>query len=627
MTIQLLLIFLWGLLSVTTLQAQTHRASRFFMKAIQSESKKESVQAKKYLEKALLEDPDFFEAYSLLGSWYFQDRQYEEAIRIFTAAKNLFPDKQASFDYPLARSLIYAGRIADAMPLLQDYTEPWRALRRQALFYNQALLLSKGDTVVPLTRINTPVPEFFPWITADGNRLIFTRRVKQADEDFLYTERDSCGGWFTARNLGDILNSPHQETALSVSADGHYLFFTKCDNRSENGWGKGGCDLYMSYRADSSFEWSVPQSFGATINTPAYEGMACLSPDNRELYFTSNRPGGYGGLDIWVARFENGLWQTPRNLGPTINTPGDESAPFLHPDNRTLYFSSNGHPGIGGNDLFMSRKQRDTLWLPPINMGYPINTTADENSMSITHDGKLLFFASDRDSTPGNFNIYETYLPEPLRPEPIMVVRGYSQDSLSRERLNFASIYISDEKTGEQLYHFTSNRGDGSFMITLAPGRKYAWSASRIGYQGYQGFLDLQEDTAGSERIYLISLLPQDYVAPVNDSLLITLQFPLNSTQLTQTDKDRLINAIMPWLYEKGIMWYVNGYTDNTGTPMLNEQLSYTRAGLVMEELTSYGIDPLHIQTRGWGEAAPVADNETESGRDANRRVEIVIQR
>jgi hypothetical protein len=627
MRLRIYFFILFACLHQAPILAQTTGlAMRYFKMATYLESAKEHTKAREYMEKAIAISPTYREAYSILGLWYFQDRKYEDAIRIFSAAKAAFPQNATEFDYPLARSLVYAGRVEEALPLMQHGTEAWKKLQQQALFYQQAIQRAWQDTLIPVRRVNTNMPEFFPWITGDDSKLFFTRRIGKTDEDLLVAQRDSCGDWFTGYNLGLPFNSPHQETALSFSADGHYLFFTKCDNRSPNGWGHGGCDLYMSYTADDSV-WSVPQEFGATINTPGFEGMPCLSPDNRELYFVSNRPGGYGGLDIWVAKFENGLWQLPRNLGPTINTLGDETAPFLHPDNRSLYFASNGHPGMGGNDLFVSRKIRDTIWSQPVNLGYPINSTADENSMSITPDGQKMFFASDRGKVAGDFDIYEYPTPLPLQPEKIMSVHGYSYDSISGDRLNFASIYITDQATGAQLYHFVSNRGDGSYMFTLSPGKVYSWKAYRVGYQHMEGVIDLRDDSAGNVKLYPIAMLPQDYVAPVNDSLIHTIRFSLNSTKLTKEDKDSLWMALQPWIYEPAVLWYVNGYTDNTGTPMLNEQLSYTRAGLVVEELVNLGVDPMYIHTRGWGEAEPVADNDTEEGRNANRRVEIVIRR
>src|SRR5690606_35380363 len=152
-------------------------------------------------------------------------------------------------------------------------------------------------------------PEIAPWITTDTQTWLFSRTIPPAGADLYYAHRASCAFWAYALPFGTPAKTREEEFAQMISADGHYIFFTRSDARSESGWGRGGHDLYMAYTGDSV--WTVPQSFGATINTSAYEGTPWLSADNRELYFSSNRPGGYGGLDIWVSRFEGGLWQAP----------------------------------------------------------------------------------------------------------------------------------------------------------------------------------------------------------------------------------------------------------------------------------------------------------------------------
>ena len=550
-------------------------------------------------------------------------------MRLFEKASVSLKDGGKRFAYPLARSLSFSGRHDEALGIIQTYAteaEEWRRLREQTQFARQAVYRAWKDTIFNIGRPNTPYAETFPWISADEQKLYFTRRMRHVDEDFFYTTVDSCGGWFTGTNMGSPPNTPQQEAAQMISADGHYLFFMQCENRSLNGWARGGCDLYMSYTADSI--WSAPQSFGATINSPGFEGMPCLSPDNRELYFVSEREGGYGGLDLWVARFENGLWQKPRNLGPEVNTPGNETAPFLHIDNHSLYFSSDGHVGMGGADLFLSRRTGDSSWSKPVNLGYPINTPADENSLSINMKGNRLFFASDRDSVAGNFDIYETVLPEPLQPVPVVVVKGYVYDSLTKARLNYASIFVRDAATGESLYHFNSNRGDASYMITLPANKQYIWEIKRISYQSTEAEMNLEGMTGGQDLVYEIPMLPSDYVEPVNDSLVLTIQFPINSARLSDQDREAIRNAMASWMFEQeGLAIFVNGYTDNTGTPMINEQLSFARAGLVAAELQTLGFHPFAIQVHGWGEANPIESNETEEGKNRNRRVEIVVSR
>ncbi len=592
-------------------------------------AEKSPADAYEYMQKAIKEYGGYTEAYSMLGKWYYDAGRYKDAAEVFSKASSSCKNGQKDFAKPLVKSLLNSYNPTAALPVINTYGSnagDWPQLRAQATFMQQAMAQPSVNAVSHLNgRINSPESEMFPWISADTQVLYFTRRVKGTDEDFYRALIDTCGGWLYARNMGTPANTLAQEAAQMISADNHYLFFMRCDNRSETGWDRGGCDLYMAYTGDST--WSIPQSFGATINTPDYEGMPCLSADNRQLYFVSDRPGGYGGFDIWMSEFKSGLWQLPVNLGPNINTPGNETAPFLHLDNNTLYFSSDGHQGMGGADLFYCRRTGDTTWTTPQNMGYPVNSPADEASICITVDGKKAYFASDRDSIAGKFDIYETYLSEALRPIPVVTLKGFAYDSLSNERLNYTSVYINDAATYKQLYHFTSNRGDGSYMITLPAGRSFTFSADRVGYSETTGAINLPDTLAGHTIDYNIHLLPAGYQRPIKDSLVLTINFVKNSLKLTDENKRLVSEAIDPWLLEKGIVVMINGYTDISGTPLINEQFSYMRAQLVADEITAMGIDPSAISVKGWGDADPVMPNDTEEHMDMNRRVEVIIRR
>lgn len=623
------LLFICALLFSFALMAQVPpRAQKLFEQALVLDAKKKHSEARLTMEKSIAEYPTYIDAISILGTWYFSDHSFRRSAEVFQKGYSF--DKK--FAFPLAKSLVYSGSTSEALGIISANSAgaadrgPWDKLRTQAQFIQQAMNVPWRDTAYNMGRPNTSDAEMFPWISHDQQTLYFTRRMNNTDEDFFITSVDSCGGWFTGTNMGSPPNTLNQESAQMISADGHYLFFMQCENRSINGWGQGGCDLYMAYRADSI--WSVPQSFGATINTPGYEGMPCLSADNRDLYFVSDRAGGFGGLDIWIAKFRNGLWQHPVNAGSQINTAGNETAPFLHIDNSTFYFASDGQAGMGGTDLFMARRTGDTTWTKPVNMGYPINSTADESSLSVNRPGDTLYFASDRDSVAGNFDLYQMRLPSKLRPIPVNVVKGYVFDSLSGGRLNYASIRISDAETEEQLYHFNSNRGDGSFMITLPAGRAYKWQIDRVSYKDGGFVLDLSEIDLNQPYLHNIPLLPSDYIAPVNDTTVLTIFFPVSGASLSDSDKAAIAQAMSPWLQDKvGLQIQVNGYTDNTGTPIINEELSFMRAGLVAQEIVALGFDPLSILTEGWGEADPVDTNDTEEGMQLNRRVEVVIRR
>jgi Tol biopolymer transport system component len=245
--------------------------------------------------------------------------------------------------------------------------------------------------------INTKDDEYWPSITADGLTLMFTRQPRLAEnkevfetvqEDF-YISYYQNNLWQKAVNAGAPLNTNQNEGAQTLSSNGKYMFFTACNRPG----GMGSCDIYFS--AFNEGKWTEPFNIGPPENTKYWESQPSVSADGKLLIFSSNRPGGVGGKDLWLSKLnEQNLWSIPVNLGTTINTVGDEMSPFIHFDGKTLYFSSDGRVGMGGFDLFMTTMKDDSTWTEPINLGYPINTYNDEMGLIIESNGKksLLFF-------------------------------------------------------------------------------------------------------------------------------------------------------------------------------------------------------------------------------------------
>jgi outer membrane protein OmpA-like peptidoglycan-associated protein len=594
-----------------------------------------TTKAYKKLNKAIRRSPSSPDAYSLLGRWYFEAHQFAQAADVFRTVSARCPNGASRFAKPLAKSLVYAGQPDAALTLINKFTAPkdsseWHKLRTQAYFVKSAMAATPSPTPANLgMRINSPAPELFPSMAADTGTLYFTRRVNNMDDDLYYAKADSCGGWFGALNMGYLPNTPDYEQAQFISADGHYMFFTRCDNRSDDGWAEGGCDLYMSYRVAKDSDWTIAQPFGSTINTPAYEGMPSLSPDDRELFFVSDREGGYGGYDIWISRFEDGVWGQPVNAGPSINTPGNETAPYINFDDRTLYFTSDGWPGMGGTDLFMSHRTGDTTWSPATNLGYPINTAFDEKSQCVTLDGRTLFFSSDRQGPAGNYDIYEAPLPAAIRPVPVSYIAGFVYDSLTQARLNNAAMFICNAATGDTIYRFRSNRGDGSYLITLHVGSTYILHVANIGYTDIHDTIKFDKQYLQDPLVHNISMLVSNYdeIRPINDSLIAVIHYDVNRVELSKEEKALIRDAVTPWLSQHGYIITVNAYTDNTGTPIINEELSQKRAKLVGKHVSSLGIDETNIRAKGWGESRTIAPNTTEEGQRLNRRVEIMIKR
>jgi len=617
------------LLPAAKILAQTPaRAQKLLQRAEYYKARRDTANAFRYLRKAIEEDHGYSEAYSILGEWYYDAKLYRKAGDIFAQAANNCSKGKERFSLPAARSYLMGQKTDTALLWL---TSAPQGNKETQHLKNQVQLILKmqqhPDTnqVINLgPRINTIYPEMFPSLSADRQTLHLTRRINGRNEDFFLAHPDSCGGWLTAQNMGYPPNTAAQESAHTVSADDHYLFFMRSDNRSDNGWARGGCDLYLAYRVATDSPWSVPESFGATINSPGFEGMPSLSPDISDLYFVSDRPGGYGGTDIWVSHFSFGLWQLPQNLGPEINTAGNESSPFISTDNHTLFFASDGHPGLGGSDLFMSRKTGDTTWGEAINLGYPINSTFDENSIYIAPDGREAYFASDRNKVAGDLDIYQTRLPEAFAPAPTAFVLCYIYDSLTKDVTSYGSITLYDAD-GNELAMYHGNRGDGSVLMSLPLNTTFNYEIKAFSHTPVQGTMSFSEGCTPS-CVVNFPLLPQGYVKPTSDTTVLTIYYPKNITNLSDSQMQQLQAALAPWKEIPDITVFVNSYTDNSGTPLINMEKSTIRANTLSTLISNAGFVSWNIQPTGFGEVNPIVPNDSPENQDRNRRAEVIIR-
>ena len=636
MRLLFLFIILFKLSAVYGQPGVSAQSQRLYLKAQEMLKKKKKDAAEQAFLKAIKESPSFTDGYIALGNFYCDNRQYTKAAAVFQTAAASCPKCTHAFALSFAQALCRAQQYERAEAILNQWNKPepmhealkkhYNQVRQNIQFGKFAVNAKKSEQPVNMSfRVNTPYDEYFPSISTDDSTIVFTRKTNGIDEDFYFAQRDSCGGWFGSRDLGAPPNSSEQEGAQMLSADGHYLFFMRCGNRSENGWEAGGCDLYFSYTEKDG--WSQPVPFGATINTPAYEGMPSLSSDNRELFFVSNREGGFGGKDIWVARFQDGLWQVPENLGPEVNTPYDETAPFIASDNSTLYFTSDGHPGMGGNDIFLS-KRKQGKWQRPENLGYPLNTAAEEVSACVAPDGKKIYFSSDREGGIGGMDLYEVPLPALLQPSPYTYVYGLTYDSLDKNtRLTYAQIEWRDAETGEEIYRFQSNKGDASYMAAVELNRKYALHVYRTGYADYDDTVTYTSSNILYPDTLNFALLSFNYSPPLQDTVLLHINFVKNVIVLSDTDKVMIQTLVQPYLNQPFVEFFVNGYTDDSGTPYLNEELSFTRARAIADWLRTMGIADDKIHTQGWADANPIVPNDTEENRFINRRVELTVRR
>ena len=257
------------------------------------------------------------------------------------------------------------------------------------------------------SKINTKNEEYLPAISIDGNTLVFSRRIKKDNylqEDFFTSDLDENNAWTVSKPFGNNINTAGNEGAFSFSANKNIAVFTACDRIDRI----GSCDLYLLTNSRIT-------NAGKIVNSEKWDSQGCFSPDGKYLYFVSNRDGGYGGKDIWRSEITNKGFKYPENLGPSINTKYDEMSPFLHSDNLTLYFASNGHIGMGDFDIYISRRINSiTEWKNPKNLGYPINTNKTENSVVVANDGKTAYYTSDNSGF-GLEDIFVFQLPKSMQ--------------------------------------------------------------------------------------------------------------------------------------------------------------------------------------------------------------------
>jgi len=601
------------------------QAIKYFSLANESLDENNYSEALTQLQQALQADSTFVEAHGLLADLYRQMRQHKEADEQYNKAIALNPE------YSHAAYL----RAGDEEVHLADYEDAKRHLEKFLTYQDvtpQNILLGKkllADCDFSIEAIKHPVPfkpinmgaaintaddEYLPVATADESELIFTRKIAN-NEDF-YKSVKLNGQWQPATYLSNNINTPeYNEGAQSITQDGKYLFFTGC-NRPD---GLGRCDIYVAQKKGD--DWAKPFDLPPPVNTPGWESQPSISSDGRTLYFTSNRKGGYGGYDIWKSTLTEKGWGDPVNLGPNINTAFDEQSAFIHPDDSTLYFCSNGWPGLGGMDLFVSRLGKDGQWGKPVNLGYPINTNGDENGLTLTAEGSHAFYSSNNLGGYGGFDIYTFELPENLRPHLVTYVKGTVNDAKTKAPLE-AAVEIIDLQKDESIYGDYSDPDQGTFLATLTTGKNYGLNISKTGYLFYSQHFSLVGHESGKPYILAVLLQPIEIGSKVilNNIFFDTNKFDLKPESVAELQK--LVDFLN---VNPGLKIEISGHTDNVGNDQLNQTLSENRAKAVYQYLVENKIDPARLQYKGYGKTQPIATNDTEEGRSQNRRTEFKI--
>ncbi len=627
-----------GFLPGISYAQKTSKAVPLCEKAGKAMQSQDFVKAMDYLNQAQIKDPNYPDIYIMKGDVFNFNLMSDSAMLNYQRAIDLIGEPDPMLYYIAGNEGAKCGAYEYALKTLQlfmqkgiQYSEILPDAQKTIANCKFAIESMKNPRSFELmnlgSNINSDWDEYLAAITADDEQIVFTvKRPRDKstvcafclNEEDLYSSRKSFGAWSPREELGAPVKSGYNEGAQCLSPDGKYLLYTMCDAD----FGMGSCDIYWSKRIGD--RWSRPRNFGSPVNTSAWESQPTMAADGMTIYFASSRPGGFGGMDIWKTTMTaEGEFSVPENLGPAINTPGDDAAPFIHSDGRTLYFASNGRVGMGGYDLYYSTFQSDGTWSKPVNMGYPINSPADEINIFINATGTEAYISSDKEGGFGGLDLYSFELDDQLRPNPVTYIKGRVKDAFTGEPLA-ARIEMIDLNTKQLLTSTFSDAQTGSYLACVHTGGNILLNVSHPDYPFYSENFQL-EKTYTELSPYLKDILLQ----PTDVGTVVTLKnvfFDFDETELKPESFVEL-DKLVSYLQQNTVRIEIGGHTDNQGSDEYNDRLSENRAKAVYDYLVQKGIPANRLQYKGYGMRMPVADNSTEKGRAANRRTEFKIIR
>lgn len=542
----------------------------------------------------------------MLGRLYHLHHDFDKAIEHYNHHKKYINTKSAEGQEAMAEVALYITQCENAKELIKkpvDYE-----------------ITNLGPN------INSKFSDYAPVISADESELIFTSKrntttgggydeINDCYFEDVYIALKSGGGWGEAKNIGAPINTNGHDAAIGLSPDGQKLFVYKPQPGSRLAG-----DIYVS--DEQGEQWKAPVKLGPTINTDYWESHATISADEQTLYYTSDKPGGKGHKDIYVSkRMPSGEWSVSEDLSTKINTEFDEDGPFLHPDGKTLYFSSKGHKSMGGYDIFKTvYNEEKREWSEPENVGYPLNTADDDLFIVWSADGTRAYFASIRADTYGEKDIYMAKRKEVSNF--VVVLKGHVVDKTTKKPIA-ATITVHNLTSNQPVGVLNSNSATGKYVVVLPVGKNFSVTAEAPGYVFNSEHVEVPEPDKFLELEKLIELEPvgkKDQVATLNNVF-----FDYDKATLrpqSKTELDRLVK-----LLQENKEGYVEiaAHTDSVANNTYNAKLSSARAKSVVDYLIQNGIDSTKLLPIGYGEDFPVASNTTSEGRQLNRRCEFIF--
>lgn len=609
-------------------QSVSKKAQSLFNEGLKFQSYGEYEQAINLFKQSIKKAPKFLNAYDALANTYQKNNQLINSKNTYLKLLSLKSDHffglyelgNIYFDLGnLDSSEFYYRRFLRMNSSNDKYAQNAQLNLRNINFSRDAFKNPVNVNPVNMgSSINSKDQEYSPAFAIDEKTIYITKRMgnlsdNRPNEDLYFAELND-ESWDKVKDIGPPINTIENEGAFSISSDGNYIFFTSC---SRNG-GKGQCDIWLTSKKNN--RWDEPKNLQSPINTKYWESQPSISSDGRMLYFSSDRPGGYGGTDIWVSEFSISGWSAPKNLGPTVNTSKDEQFPFIHSDNRTLYFSSNGHPGLGKSDLYLTRKDVKLNWETPINMGYPINSRGQDWNLVVARDGKTAYFSSDQLKGFGGLDIYTFQLPEKLQAEKVSYLSGYVRDAITKQPLS-ANVELSPIN-GEPTTLTYAKPGTGMFLVPLKTNMKYALTIDKDGYLFYTEFYNMPAIQRDQPIELFIDL---EKIELGNSVVLKNIFFDTDKSDIKDESKQELEKLINFLSENNSIRIEISGHTDNIGDSKHNMVLSENRAKSVCDFLTNNGIEKSRLTYKGFGDTQPIKQNNTDENRAKNRRTEFKI--
>jgi len=607
-------------------------------------------QAFPFIREVEKEEPEFAGAQFYLGILYtfrVEKRNLKAAKKYFETSLELCPEEYYEAWLHLANIAFGEDDFETALKCVDNYLKNESSIDSDEKLVEAKQLRNESKKKVELHGISVPfspvvVPgisskfnEYLVYISPDHELALYTRQQKLSDrtsayatelkfaEKFFISERLPNGLFDEGREMEFPFNMRENEGGATLTIDNKELFYTVCENKtcSETKSNYYNCDIYYS-----TFEfgrWSKISPLSGNANSDCYwESMPSVSADGQTLYFVSNRPGGLGGYDIYISKRQpDNSWSAPVNMGKPINTAGDEMSPFIHSDSQTLYFSSNGRAGLGGHDVFFSKKLEKGTWSDPRNIGYPINTQYDEIGFIVSTDGHYGYFSSDRIGLgPGGSDFYSFELYEAARPEKILFIKGDVKDEESGVPVE-AKVEIRNMET-KVVHNVTVDIETGKYVAVLPFKNDYVLTVKKEDYV-YESMYIAQEDSTFATPATVDMEIQK--VAVGKSYKLNDIYYEYDSDRLTPQSKLVIEEFVVFLLENPNIKVAIHGHTDNVGGAEYNKSLSERRAKSVYDYLIENKISSTRLSYEGFGFARPVASNDTPEGRALNRRTEFVI--